>query len=73
MKKIILLLFSLGLIVIGGPIIGSATTQNMTDGNDLAQQWDRFNLLIPREAVYVKTAHQYGTQRLPLPATCLPC
>lgn len=63
MKKIILLLFSLGLIVIGGPIIGSATTQNTTDGNDLAQQWDRFNLLIPREAVYVKTAHQYGTQQ----------
>ncbi|WP_208422802.1 hypothetical protein [Latilactobacillus fragifolii] len=42
MKKIILFLFLLGLIIIGGPIIGSATTENALDGNDLAQQWDRF-------------------------------
>lgn len=63
MKKIILFLFLLGLIIIGGPIIGSATTENALDGNDLAQQWDRFNLLVPKEAVYVKTATQYGTQQ----------
>lgn len=61
MKKILLSLITLSLLLIGTPIIGSALTRSAYPNSDLAQQWDRFNLLIPKEAVYVKTANRYGT------------
>lgn len=62
MKKGLLLIILVGAALVSLPIIGSNTTKNRA-GDDLAQQWDRFNLLIPKEAVYVKTADQYGQRQ----------
>lgn len=59
MKKALLLVVTIILFIGGLPVIGSALTPSNTDG-DLAQQWDRFNLLIPKEPIYLKTADRYG-------------
>lgn len=59
MKKAILLVATFILFIGGLPVVGSALTPSTSNGG-LAQQWDRFNLLIPKEAVYLKTADRYG-------------
>lgn len=63
MKKLLISISTLILLLISVPIIGSAVTRSDNPDSDLAQQWDRFNLLIPKEAIYVKTANRYGTIR----------
>ena len=55
MKKFIVSLVLLGLLVVGTPIVGSKLIKDgkQTSNNDLAQLFDRFNVLIKEEPSYV--------------------
>lgn len=57
MKKFILGMMTLGLLAVGTPIVGSMVIKDskQTSDNDLAQVFDRFNLLIKEEPSYVVT------------------
>lgn len=57
MKKIVLGIVIVGLLGVGTPIVGSMLTKNdkQTSNNDLAQVFDRFNILIKEEPSYVVT------------------
>lgn len=55
MKKFMISLVLLGLLVVGTPIVGSMVIKDgkQTSDNDLAQLFDRFNVLIKEEPSYV--------------------
>lgn len=57
MKKFIISVVLLGAVIVGTPIVGSMITQGQkqTQNNDLPQLFDRFNVLIKKEPVYVVT------------------
>ncbi|MBP2966667.1 YxeA family protein [Acinetobacter baumannii] len=57
MKKFILGTVMLGLLIVGTPIIGSTMIRGIkpTSDNNLAQIFDRFNILIKEEPTYVVT------------------
>lgn len=53
MKKTILGILALGIIIVGTPVVGSTVIKD--SGSELAQLFDRFNILIKEEPTYVIT------------------
>ncbi|MBO0419406.1 YxeA family protein [Vagococcus fluvialis] len=67
MKKFILGMITLGLLAVGTPIVGSMVIKDskQTSDNDLAQVFDRFNILIKEEPSYVVTDSSKAVKQNP--------
>lgn len=67
MKKLLVSIILLGGLIVGTPIVGSMVIKNQkqTSDNDLAQLFDRFNILIKEEPVYVMTNSKYSEKQEP--------
>ncbi len=67
MKKFLAGIIVLGLIGVGTPIIGSMVIKDskQTSENDLAQVFDRFNILIKEEPSYVVTDSSKAEKQSP--------
>lgn len=67
MKKFILGILTLGIVLVGTPIVGSMMIKDgkQTSDNDLAQLFDRFNILIEKEPTYLVTDSSKGEKQEP--------